>query len=129
VGWSWHTPAARLVLRAPAGFWLHQASIWLASVLLWLSVLGGERAARYERAGTGIVALLLTSVHMTMLGGLARIAEPPFGSIELAASVDDRRPGALLMIVGGASIYVVARSLLLTRLLRPHRERNPGPRT
>jgi len=128
IAWSWHTQAAQLVMRVPAGFWLQQATILLASVLLWLSVLGGEREARYERAGTGIVALLLTSVHMTMLGGLARIAEPPFGSIELAASVDDRRLGALLMIVGAASIYVVAGSMLLTRLLRPQLERNPARR-
>ena len=124
VAWGWHTPAAQLVIRsAPAGLWLQQLSFLLASVLLWLSVLGGERAARYERAGAGIVALLLTSVHMTMLAGLALISGSPFGGIELAASLDDRRLGALLTIGGAAIIYVIAGAMLIERLLRPQAER------
>src|SRR5690606_23793014 len=75
VAWGWHTPAAQLAVQAePSLLWLQQCTLLLAAVLLWVSVLGGDRATRYERVGAGIVALLMMSVHMTLLGGSLLIA-------------------------------------------------------
>lgn len=120
VVWCWHVPAAQLAIgSAPVVLWLQHVSILLASTVLWLSVLGGERATRYERAGAGIVALLLTSVHMTLLGGLAMISNWPLGGLDVASSVEGRRLGAILTLSGAAAIYAVAGAMLLAWLLRP----------
>jgi len=120
VVWIWHTPAAQVAVRAEPGFlWLQQVTFLLAAVLLWVSVLGGDRATRYERVGAGIIALLMTSVHMTLLGGSLLIGTSPYFGDEIAASLDDRRLGALLILAGAAVIYTVAGALLLAWLLKP----------
>src|SRR5690606_27164764 len=119
VAWAWHTPAAQLAARAETGLWLQQCTLLLAAVLLWVSVLGGDRATRYERVGAGIVALLMMSVHMTLLGGSLLIATSPYFGADIAASLDDRRLGALLILAGAAVIYTVAGALLLAWLLKP----------
>jgi len=119
VAWAWHTPAAQLAARAETGLWLQQGTLLLAAVLLWVSVLGGDRTTRYERVGAGIIALLMTSVHMTLLGGSLLIATSPYFGADLAASFDDRRLGALLILAGAAVIYAIAGVLLLTWLLKP----------
>lgn len=122
VAWGWQMPAPALAVGGSiAAFAAAQASFLGAGVLLWLSVLGGDDDARYERAGVGVIALLLTSMHMTVLGVLSMISAPPlFGRIgELAASLDDQRLGGLLMLAGAAIVYVAAGVLLLARLLRP----------
>ena len=120
VVWTWHAPAAQLAARAaPSLWWLQQGSLLIAAVLLWVSVVGGERATRYERVGTGIVALLMTSVHMTLLGGLSLISSSPYFGAEIASSFDDRRAGALLTLAGAALVYVIAGALLIAWLLKP----------
>jgi putative membrane protein len=120
VVWTWHAPAAQLTARAqPSLWWLQQASLLLAAVLLWVSVVGGERATRYERVGAGIVALLMTSVHMTLLGGLSLIASSPYFGAEIASSFDDRHTGALLTLAGAAVVYLIAGAMLVAWLLKP----------
>src|SRR5690606_1043070 len=65
VVWIWHAPAAQLAVRAEPGLlWLQQVTLLLAAVLLWVSVLGGERTTRYERVGAGALAMLMSSGHM-----------------------------------------------------------------
>ncbi|HEX6993462.1 MAG TPA: cytochrome c oxidase assembly protein [Gammaproteobacteria bacterium] len=120
VVWAWHMPIAQLAARAePSLLWLQQISLLLAGLLLWVSVLGGDRATRYERVGAGIIALLMTSISMTLLGGLSLIARSPYFGAEIAASFDDRRLGALLILGGAAVIYAIAGVLLLAWLLKP----------
>jgi putative membrane protein len=74
--WGWHTPALHHAARSSAlGFVLEQASFLGSGLWLWLSAFGGGQAQRAERDGAGIVALLLTCMHMTLLGAL--LALPP----------------------------------------------------
>lgn len=120
VVWTWHAPAAQLAARAePSLWWVQQFSLLLAAALLWVSVLGGDRATRYERVGAGIVALLLTSVHMTLLGGLSLISSSPYFGAEIASSFEDRHTGALLTLAGAALVYLIAGAMLLAWLLKP----------
>ena len=120
VVWIWHAPAAQLAVRAEPGLlWLQQVTLLLAAVLLWVSVLGGDRTTRYERVGAGVIALLMTSVHMTLLGGSLLIGTSPYFGAEIASSLDDRRLGALLILAGAVVIYTIAGALLLAWLLKP----------
>jgi putative membrane protein len=118
--WIWHAPTAQLAARAqPSLWWLQQGTLLLASVLLWVSVVGGDRATRYERVGAGIVALLMTSVHMTLLGGLFLISSSSYFGAQIASSFDDRHTGALLTLAGAAVVYLIAGAMLLAWLLKP----------
>ena len=120
VVWVWLAPAAQAAEPITPGLlWLEQVTILLAAVLLWMSVLGGDRATRYERVGAGIVALLMMSVHMTLLGGMALISSSPFVGDEIAAFADDRRTSGLVTLAGAAIVYAIAGALLLAWLLKP----------
>jgi putative membrane protein len=120
VVWAWHAPAAQLAVRAESSlWWLQQGTMLLAAALLWVSVVGGERATRYERVGAGIVALLMTSVQMTLLGGLSLISSSPYFGAEIASSFDDRQTGALLTLAGAAVVYLIAGVILVAWLLKP----------
>ncbi len=120
VVWAWHTPMAQGVVRAEPGlFWMEQATVFLASALLWVSVLGGDKTTRYERVGAGIIALLMTSVHMTLLGCLSMITSSPYVGAEAVSSLADQKLGAMLILAGAAVVYSVAGALLLAGLLRP----------
>src|SRR5690606_27119464 len=69
--WGWHAPALhRAARQGGAAFWAEQSMFLAAGLLVWLSALGGTRGDRRERAGLGVAALLLTSMHMTLLGAL-----------------------------------------------------------
>lgn len=73
--WAWHTPVLHHAARtSQAAFVLEQGSFLLSGLWLWLSAFGG-RAWDHEQRGTGILGLLLTSMHMTLLGAL--LALPP----------------------------------------------------
>jgi putative membrane protein len=129
VVWGWQAPAAQAAARASAVFlWAEQGSFLIVAALLWLTVLGGERETRYERVGAGIVALLLTSVHMTLLAGLSMIAHRPLLGAELGATFDDRRLGALVTLAGAGVVYAVAGAMLVAWLLRPEPNVRAGER-
>lgn len=71
--WGWHTPALHHAARhSSVALVLEQGSFLVSGLWLWLSAVGGQRR---ERAGAGIAGLLLTSMHMTLLGAL--LALPP----------------------------------------------------
>lgn len=77
--WAWHTPGLHHAARnVPLAFAAEQASFAGAGLWLWLAALGGARGTpgtSPDRAGAGILGLLLTSMHMTLLGAL--LALPP----------------------------------------------------
>jgi putative membrane protein len=107
--WVWHVPVLHHAARHDAGaFALEQTSFFLAGLLLWLAAIGGDVEQRRLRAGGGIVALLFTSMHMTLLGSLFALAgrplfqhgAPPFGLSPLA---DQQLGGVIMLLVGGAS--------------------------
>jgi putative membrane protein len=139
--WGWHTPALHHAARhSTLAFALEQTSFLASGLWLWSSAVGGER--RGERSGAGILALLLTSMHMTLLGALlalppralydhgsqahgARAHEAhglkvPAARRELSPLDDQHLGGAIMIVLGGAS-YLAGASWLSAGLLRRRR--------
>jgi putative membrane protein len=126
VVWAWHAPALHHAARhAPLMRVLEQGSFLAAGMLVWLSAFGGP--ASRERAAAGVGGLLLTSMHMTLLGvllaGAPRAlyahadAMPPFGLDVL----QDQQLGGVLMLGVGGTAYLVGALVLLAGLLRMRR--------
>lgn len=112
VVWTWHAPAPHHAAQHHAGWWaLEQASFLLSGTLLWIAAFGGKEHQRGERAAAGVVALLLTSMHMTLLGALLALAPRPLypscGAYPgLSALQDQHLGGAIMLLVGGA-VYLL----------------------
>lgn len=119
VVWAWHAPVLHHAARhTPLGTVMEQGSFLAAGLFVWLSACGGRRSA--ERAGAGLVALLLTTMHMTLLGALLALTPRPLylhtsGSHGLDALADQQLGGAIMILVGGLSY--LAGGLWLTAIL------------
>ena len=116
--WSWHRPALRAAAaHSSALLALEQASFLAVGVLLWSAVLApGARAM-------GVGALLLTSMHMTLLGALIGLAPRPLYPAMahaapggLAPLADQQLAGVVMLLVGGAAYFVGGLALLATLL-------------
>jgi putative membrane protein len=110
VVWAWHVPVLHHAARGqPGALIVEQASFLVAGLLLWIAAVGGTRAHHRFRAGPGIVALLFTSMHMTLLGALFALATRPLFEHAIraegvpAALADQHLGGAIMLLVGGAS--------------------------
>jgi putative membrane protein len=130
VVWAWHAPALHHAARESAGWLvLEQGSFLAAGLLVWMSALGGERSHPGNRAGSGVVALLLTSMHMTLLGGLLALAPRPLyqhgaEAMSRAAVLDDQHAGGTIMLLVGGAVYLIGGLGLSRRLLvTPSRRR------
>jgi putative membrane protein len=123
VVWVWHAPALHHAARHLA--WaraLEQGSFLASGLLLWLAVLGGDERTRDTRRGGGILALLLTSMHMTLLGAL--LALPPralYVHGEPAGALADQHWGGAIMLVVGGIVYLLGGLALTAGLLRTPR--------
>jgi putative membrane protein len=126
VVWGWHLPAARgLAASSAGGLMLEQAMFLAAGLLLWSACLGTRDAASSARRAAGIVALLLTMMHMTLLGVLIALAPRTlFGTagsdllgVTLAPLPDQQIGGVVMLLVGGGT-YLLGGLALLSRLLR-----------
>lgn len=115
--WVWHLPILRTAAgHSGAAMVAEQASFLIAGLLLWSSVL------RVPHRPAGIGALLLTSMHMTLLGALIGLAPrplyghhgAPFGLDSLA---DQQLGGVVMLVIGGAS-YMIGGLVLLAGLLK-----------
>lgn len=115
--WGWHLPALReaadmnLVIAL-----IEQASFLAIGIALWRASLSAPAA--------GIAALLLTSMHMTLLGALIGLAPRPLYAMMamhpvpgLDALADQQLGGAIMLAIGGAS-YLAGGLWLLGRVLR-----------
>jgi putative membrane protein len=125
--WAWHVPALHQAARQSTTLFVLELTSYLAvGLLLWLAALGGVRR---ERAAAGIAGLLLTSMHMTLLGVLLALAGRSLyghaGMGELAA-LQDQQIGGVIMLGFGGSIYLVGGLYLLAGLLRGEPTANPG---
>jgi putative membrane protein len=124
VVWTWHTPVLHAAARqnTPA-LAAEQATFLVSGLLLWLAVFGGHPDTRASRGAAGIVALLLTAMHMTLLGALLALSpRPPYAHLHgfsgLTPLEDQHLGGAITLIVGGLS-YLAGGLWLSVGLLRP----------
>ncbi|GGB23181.1 hypothetical protein GCM10011380_11100 [Sphingomonas metalli] len=113
VVWGWHLPAARALADA-GGAWLvvEQAMFLAAGLLLWSSVL----ATGPDRRASGVGALLLTSMHMTLLGALIGLAPRPLYAH--GHGMEDQQLGGVVMLMVGAASYLIGGLAMLATLLR-----------
>lgn len=124
--WTWHAPAFHDAARADASvFVLEQASFLTAGVLLWASAIGAAGVGRPAARAAGVVALLVTSMHMTLLGALLLFAPRPlYACAELCSPaaaltpLGDQQLGGVLMLLLGGAAYLAGGLALLGSLLR-----------
>lgn len=123
VVWAWHAPALHHVARhTTTGLFAEQGTFLFTGLLVWLSAFGGDAQHGVNRRGAGVVALLLTSMHMTLLGALLALTPRPLyahaaGFSTLTALEDQHLGGAIMLIVGGVS-YLAGGLWLTLGLLR-----------
>jgi putative membrane protein len=131
--WAWHAPALHHLAReSGAGFAAEQATFLGGALLMWLCVLAPERSAvanagesaaggGYEAgsaSGAGVVALLLTSMHMTLLGALLALAPRPLYQEHASAALADQHLGGALMLSIGGVVYLFSALLLAATLVK-----------
>ena len=121
VVWGWHAPLLHQAARHHGwALALEQGSFLLAGLLLWVTSLGGDVQRERGHAGAGVVALLFTSMHMTLLGALFALSNRPLfqHTVERTNVLSDQHlGGAVMLIVGGAS-YLIGGLWLTMRMLR-----------
>lgn len=123
--WGWHLPAAHDFARMnAAGLVLEQASFLFAALWLWTAALA-RPAHREDPAGAGVLALLLTSMHMILLGTLLTLA--PRSLYRHATDLDDLHAGGVIMLAGGGLPYLVGGLSLVWRLM-DRRVQSPAAR-
>jgi putative membrane protein len=121
--WTWHAPVLHHWARhSTVGLVLEQGTFLLSGLGVWLSAFGGGNRERRNRRAAGVVALLLTSMHMTLLGALLALAPRALydhGSpqSQLEALRDQHLGGAIMLLVGGLS-YLLGGLWLTAGLLR-----------
>lgn len=133
--WGWHAPGPHRAARGSLGLMaLEQASFLAAATLVWLSCLGAGAAAESRpRQAAGILGLLLTSMHMTLLGALIGLAPRPLyhheghpghaahasgGGILGLTALEDQALGGVVMLLAGGGAYLAGGLWLAARLLR-----------
>lgn len=125
VVWGWHVPALHNAARESTPVSLLELASYLAvGLLLWFAAFGGGSVGRLNRSATGIAGLLLTSMHMALLGVLLALADRPLYS-HLGGTADwrltplqDQEIGGVIMLSVGGSIYLIGGLYLLGRILR-----------
>jgi putative membrane protein len=123
VVWAWHTPALHREARhCVAGLSAEQGIFLCAGLWVWLSAFGGGVWRDGNRTAAGIVGLLLTAMHMTLLGALLALAPRPlYAHIEglswLTPLEDQHLGGAIMLLTGGVA-YLAGGLWLSAGLLR-----------
>lgn len=137
VVWGWHSPLLHDLARVSAPVYtLEQASFLIAGLLVWLAAFGIDRGRQREpvndpalapriRQASGIIGLLLTSMHMTLLGSLIALAPRPLylcvglcRSGSAVGPLEDQALGGIVMLGVGGVAYLTGGLLLLARLLQ-----------
>lgn len=123
VVWGWHAPALRAAVEASIAVTIaEQGSFLLVGVLLWSTCFAAPDA--YRHAAAGAAALLLTSIHMTLLGALLALSPRPLygtGDVTCFGVVlgagEDQQAGGVIMLLVGAAVYLAGGMTLVARLL------------
>jgi len=101
--WGWHLPAAHAAAQtSPPWFAVEQACYLGAGVLVWVAVL------RPRLSLAGPVGLLLTSMHMTLLGALLIFGTRAVYPSEICGGAADQQVGGMIMHAVGPPIYLIA---------------------
>ena len=122
VVWAWHAPALHHAARhQTAALAVEQGMFLLSGLFVWLSAFGGAARRGGGRSAAGVVGLLLTSMHMTLLGALLALSPRPLyshveGFSNLTALEDQHLGGAIMLLVGGVS-YLAGGLWLMVGLL------------
>jgi putative membrane protein len=128
--WGWHLPAAHAFARTSvAGLLLEQASFLFTALWLWTAALA-RPPARSDPAGAGVLALLLTSMHMILLGTLLTLAPRSLyhaGAAGSAHELGDLHIGGMIMLLGGGLPYLAGGLFLVWRLLNSRSGSVTGP--
>jgi putative membrane protein len=123
VVWAWHAPALHHAARHDTvGLAAEQGVFLLAGLFVWLSAFGGDARRSGSRRAAGVVGLLLTSMHMTLLGALLALTPRPLyahveGFAGLTPLQDQHLGGVIMLLVGGIS-YLLGGLWLTAGLLR-----------
>jgi putative membrane protein len=123
VVWAWHAPALHHAARNDTAVLIAEQGIFfVAGLFLWLSAFGGNEKSGRDRSAAGVVGLLLTAMHMTLLGALLALSPRPLythveGFSGLTATDDQHLGGAIMLFIGGLS-YLLGGLWLTVRLLR-----------
>lgn len=124
VVWAWHFPALhRLAQQDATAGAVEQGSFLAAGLLVWTVCLGGGRAGGrrdgpgLRQAAAGVLGLLLTSVHMTLLGALLALTPRPLYHAGGQAALDDQALGGVVMLLAGGVAYLAGGLALAARLL------------
>lgn len=111
--WAWHLPALHgMAFRLPGAFVLEQATFLMAGLLVWAGCLNG-----HPLAGAG--GLLLTSMHMTLLGALLTLAPRDLYAdfCGVPPDVPAQATGGMLMLAIGTPIYLIGGVALAARAI------------
>lgn len=123
VVWAWHMPALHHAARtSQTALVLEQGSYLFVGLLVWLAAFGG---ARHRRALAGIAGLLLTSMHMTLLGVLLTMSSRPLfehSGLSSLTPLEDQQIGGVIMLVFGGTSYLIGGLYLLFGLLQEKRD-------
>ncbi|EDL56770.1 hypothetical protein PM8797T_02559 [Gimesia maris DSM 8797] len=105
--WAWHAPGLHHLARMTSwGLVAEQGSFLLAGIAVWISAFGGTSPRSRSRSAAGVIGLLLTSMHMTLLGALLALAPRSVyahhqGFSTMSALQDQHLGGAIMLVVGG----------------------------
>lgn len=121
--WAWHAPALHHAARHSTVVFLLEQGMFLGSgLLVWLSAFGGAAYRGRKRSGAGVVALLLTSMHMTLLGALLALTPRALyshhGNVAGLSPLDDQHLGGAIMLIAGSLAYLAGGIWLMVWMLR-----------
>lgn len=112
VVWTWHAPLLHVATRyRTATFVVEQATFFVTGLYLWLAIVGGDAHGRAIRRWSGIIALVLTFGHMTMLGVLLALSPRDLYGHGVDAPVDQKLGGTLMIVAStigylGAAVWL-----------------------
>jgi putative membrane protein len=123
VVWGWHAPALHHAARHHAVWLAVEQGMFLASgLLLWLSAFGGDKRRDSSRRAAGVVGLLLTSMHMTLLGALLALTPRSLyhhvGGVYWLTPIEDQHLGGAIMLLVGGIAYLAGGLWLTVGLVR-----------
>jgi putative membrane protein len=126
VVWTWHAPVLHhLARQEPWALVLEQGSFAAAGLWLWIAAVSGPLRDRSTHNGAGVLGLLLTSMHMTLLGALLALAQRPLYAHDGAghaanglSALADQHLGGAIMLVAGSTSYLAGGLWLTANLLR-----------